>query len=55
MIDKFCNYLTDKIRKEMPDIDDDRADAIRFGIQLIVGELPKILLMLIVSAVFNAW
>ena len=24
MIDKFCKYLTDKIKKEMPDIDDEK-------------------------------
>ena len=42
MIDKICEYLTNKIRKQMPEIDDEKAEVINYGIQLIVGEIPKI-------------
>jgi len=45
MIDKFCTYLTNKIRKEMPEVDDERAEVINYGIQLIIGEIPKIILI----------
>lgn len=41
MIDKICLFLTNKIRKEMPDMDDERAEIIDYGLHLIVGELPK--------------
>ena len=41
MIDKICAFLTQKIRKEMPDIDDEKADAIYFGLQNLFGEIPK--------------
>lgn len=41
MIDKFCTFLTNKIRKEMPEIDDERAEVIMYGLQVIIGELPK--------------
>ena len=41
MIDKFCRYLTNKIRKEMPEVDDERAEIIMYGLQNIIGELPK--------------
>ncbi len=41
MIDKICVYLTKKIRKEMPEIDDERAEIIMYGLQNIIGELPK--------------
>lgn len=41
MIDKFCAYLTNKIRKEMPEVDDERAEVIMYGLQNIIGELPK--------------
>ena len=34
MIDKFCEYLTNKIRKTRPDIDDEKAEIILFGLQL---------------------
>ncbi len=45
MIDKFCEYLTNKIRKEMPDVDDERAEVINYGLQILVGEVPKIFIM----------
>lgn len=46
MIDKICEYLTNRIRKEMPEIDDERAEVINYGLQNIVGEIPKIFIML---------
>lgn len=45
MIDKFCDYLTNKIRKEMPYVDDERAEVIKYGLQLMVGEIPKFFIM----------
>lgn len=53
MVDKFCTYLTNKIRKEMPEIDDERAEVINYGIQLIVGEIPKILLLFAVAFILK--
>ena len=47
MIDKFCAYLTKKIRKEMPEVDDERAEVIMYGLQNIIGELPKGIIILI--------
>ena len=35
MIDKFCAYLTKKIRKEMPEVDDERAEVIMYGLQTL--------------------
>lgn len=46
MIDKICMFLTNKIRKEMPEIDDERAEVINYGLQNIIGEVPKIFIML---------
>ena len=46
MIDNICNFLTKKIREENPDINDERAEIINYGIQLIVGEIPKIFIMI---------
>ena len=53
MIDKFCEYLTKKIRKEMPEVDDEKAEVIMYGIQLIVGEMPKVILMFAIAAVLG--
>ena len=49
MVDKICNFLTDKIRKEMPEIDDQKAEEINYGIQLIVGEIPKLFIMVAIA------
>lgn len=46
MIDKICMFLTNKMRKEMPEIDDERAEIINYGLQNIIGEIPKIFIML---------
>lgn len=49
MIDKICNFLTTKIRKEMPDIDDERAEVINYGLQLTIGEIPKLFIMIAIA------
>ncbi len=49
MIDKICTILTNKIRKEMPEVDEERAEVIMYGLQNIIGELPKIFLIFIVA------
>jgi len=49
MIDHFCEYLTGKIRKAMPEVDDERAEIIQYGIQLLLGELPKIAFVFIIA------
>ena len=49
MIDKICLFLTNKIRKEVPDIDDERAEVINYGLQILVGEVPKTFVMLAVA------
>lgn len=46
MIEKICTFLTNRIRKEMPEIDDERAEVINYGLQNIVGEIPKVFIML---------
>lgn len=49
MIDKFCTFLVNKMRKEMPDIDNERAEVIMYGLQLIIGEIPKFFITLAIS------
>lgn len=55
MIDKFCEYLTNKIREKMPEVDDERAEVIMYGIQLIVGEIPKFFLMFALGIILGLW
>jgi len=49
VIDKICEYLTNRIRKEMPEIDDERAEIIMYGLQNVIGELPKGLVVLAIA------
>lgn len=45
MVDKICNYIVGKMRKKMPEIDDEKAEIILYGIQLIIGEIPKLFIL----------
>ena len=49
MIDNICTFLTNRIRKEMPEVDDERAEVIFYGLQNIVGEIPKIFLLFVIA------
>ena len=53
MIDKICAYLTKKIRKEMPEVDDEIAEVIMYGLQNIIGELPKGIIILIIAYILG--
>ena len=49
MIDKITEFLTNKIRKEMPEVDDERAEVINYGLQILLGEVPKFFIMLLIA------
>ena len=49
MIDKFCDWITEKIKAKVSDIDEEREMIINFGVRLIFGELPKILILFIIG------
>ena len=49
MIDKICDFLIKKIRDKTPDMDDEQAEVVKFGLQLIVGEIPKIFLLILIA------
>ena len=53
MVDTICTFLTNRIRKEMPEIDDERAEVINYGLQYIVGEIPKIFLLFRIALVLG--
>lgn len=55
MIDKICMFLTNKIRKEMSEIDDEKAEIINYGLQNIIGEIPKTFLVLIIAYFLGIW
>ena len=49
MVEKFCLFLVDKMRKENPEIDDERAEIISYGLQLLIGEIPKMFITFAIS------
>ena len=53
MIDRICNYLTNKIKNEMPEVDDERAEVINYGIHLVIGEIPKTLAFILIAAILG--
>lgn len=53
MVDKICDYLTNKIKNKMPEIDDERAEIINYGIHLLVGEIPKTFIFIALSAILG--
>ena len=53
MIDRFCDLITEKIKSKVTDIDEERELVINFGVRLIFGELPKILILFIIGFLLN--
>ena len=51
MIDKICENLTNKIQKKMPEINDERAQRIKYGLQLMIGEIPKFILLIAMAII----
>lgn len=45
MIDNICLSLTKRIQKEMPNIDNERAEIINYGLHLLIGEIPKMFIL----------
>ena len=53
MIDKLCDYILKKMKKKMPEIDDEQAEIITYGLQLIIGEVPKMFILFAVGFLFG--
>ena len=53
MIEKLCNRLTKKIQNKMPEIDDERAEVINYGLQIVIGEIPKIIIILAIAYILG--
>ncbi len=53
MIDKLCSYILEKMKKKMPEIDEEQSEIITYGLQLIIGEIPKLFLIFAVGFLFG--
>lgn len=53
MVETICNKITLRIKKEMPDIDEEKAEVINYGLQLMLGEIPKTLIIIALAAILG--
>ena len=53
MVDKICDYLTNRIRNKMPEIDEQRAEIINYGLHLVIGEIPKTFIFIAIATVLG--
>ena len=53
MIEKICSFILSKMRKKMPEITDEQGEAILYGLQLLVGEAPKMILLFGISFILG--
>lgn len=49
MVDAFCDRLTNLIKNNLPDINDEKAEIINFGIKSIVSSTSKIFVILLLA------
>ena len=53
MIDKFCDWVVEKIKQKMPEMDEEKEMVITFGVRILFGEMPKILLLILIGFLLN--
>lgn len=53
MVDNICNYLMKKIERQVPNINEERKEVIMYGLELIVGEIPKLILLILLAFVLK--
>lgn len=53
MIEKICDMLMNRVRAKIPDVDEERAEIIRYGFELIIGEIPKMILIFIIAIILG--
>lgn len=49
MVDKICNKIMNRIRLKMPEVDEERAEVIQYGLELLIGEVPKTFVFLLIA------
>lgn len=53
MIDKICDSIMNRIKKESPEMDEEQAEVINYGLQMIIGEVPKLFGTLLIAYVLG--
>ena len=53
MVDNICKYLMKKIENQIPDINEERKEVIMYGLELIIGEVSKLILLILIAVIFG--
>lgn len=53
MVDNICKYLMKKIEKQIPEINEERKEIIMYGLELIIGEVSKLILLVIIAIILR--
>lgn len=53
MIERFCQFILRKMKEKMPEITEEQGEVILYGLQLIMGEAPKMILLFGISFLFG--
>ena len=53
MIEKICGYILKKMKAKMPEMTDEKAEIIQYGLEILFGEVPKIILLFGISFLLN--
>ena len=53
MVDNICKYLMKKIENQILDINEERKEVIMYGLELIIGEIPKLILLILLAFILR--
>lgn len=49
MVERFCVFILKKMKVKMPEITEEQGEVIQYGLELIIGEFPKIILLFVLG------
>ena len=55
LVDKICEYLTKKIKNKIPEINEEKAEVINYGLHLLIGEIPKNFILLFIAYILGVF
>ena len=53
MLDKICSFLINKMKQEIPEMSREKEEEIRYGLELIIGEIPKVFIMFLIAYILG--
>lgn len=53
MVEKFCGFILKRMKEKMPEITEEQGEIILYGLELILGEFPKIIFLFVLGFIFG--